>query len=38
VNPDIIDVDINKAMDRSLLQKLVDLGFYTKINDPVTTP
>ena len=38
VNPDIIDVNIADAMDRSLLQKLLDIGFYAKINNPVTTP
>jgi NitT/TauT family transport system substrate-binding protein len=38
VNPDIIDVKITDAFDRSLLEKLVQIGFYTKINNPVTTP
>jgi NitT/TauT family transport system substrate-binding protein len=37
-NPDIIDVKITDAFDQSLLQKLVDLGFYKKINNPATTP
>jgi ABC-type nitrate/sulfonate/bicarbonate transport system substrate-binding protein len=38
VNPDIIDVDPAKAMDHSLLQKLLDIGFYDKINNPAKTP
>jgi hypothetical protein len=38
VNPDVIDVDIQKAQDRSLLQTLVDNGFYTKIGNPATCP
>jgi ABC-type nitrate/sulfonate/bicarbonate transport system substrate-binding protein len=38
VNPDIIDVDPAKAMDHSILQKLLDIGFYDKINNPDRTP
>lgn len=38
VNPDIIDVDNAKAQDASLLKKLLDTGFYEKINNPSTTP
>jgi NitT/TauT family transport system substrate-binding protein len=38
VNPDVIDVDIQKAQDKSLLQKLVDNGFYAKIGNPATCP
>jgi ABC-type nitrate/sulfonate/bicarbonate transport system substrate-binding protein len=38
VNPDIIDVDPADAYDRSLLQKLLDTGFYEKIGNPATTP
>jgi ABC-type nitrate/sulfonate/bicarbonate transport system substrate-binding protein len=38
VNPDIIDVKITDAFDRSLLEKLVQIGFYSKINNPVTAP
>jgi ABC-type nitrate/sulfonate/bicarbonate transport system substrate-binding protein len=37
-NPDIIDVKITDAFDQSLLQKLVDIGFYQKIGNPATTP
>jgi ABC-type nitrate/sulfonate/bicarbonate transport system substrate-binding protein len=36
VNPDIIDVDIAKAQDKTLLQKLLDDGFYAKIGNPAT--
>ena len=36
VNPDVVDVDIQKAQDKSLLQKLLDIGFYEKINNPAT--
>ena len=35
VNPDIIDVPVSSAYDRSLLQTLVDIGFYEKIGSPV---
>ncbi len=38
VNPDIIDVKISDAYDRSFLQKLVDNGFYDKIGNPAKTP
>jgi NitT/TauT family transport system substrate-binding protein len=38
VNPDIIDVKISDAYDRGPLEKLVQLGFYAKIGNPVTTP
>jgi NitT/TauT family transport system substrate-binding protein len=38
VNPDIIDVKPSDAYDRSLLQKLLDTGFYAKIGNPATTP
>jgi NitT/TauT family transport system substrate-binding protein len=37
-NPDIIDVDIAKGVDRSFIQKLLDTGFYDKINNPARTP
>jgi NitT/TauT family transport system substrate-binding protein len=36
INPDIIDVDIQKAQDRTVLQKLLDIGFYEKIGNPAT--
>jgi NitT/TauT family transport system substrate-binding protein len=36
VNPDVIDVDISKPQDKSILQKLLDNGFYQKINNPAT--
>lgn len=35
INPDIIDVNLADAYDRSLLEKLVSLGFYEKIAAPV---
>jgi NitT/TauT family transport system substrate-binding protein len=38
VNPDIIDVKPADAYDRSLLQKLLDTGFYEKIGNPARTP
>jgi NitT/TauT family transport system substrate-binding protein len=38
VNPDIIDANVADAGDESLLQKLVQIGFYAKINNPATTP
>jgi NitT/TauT family transport system substrate-binding protein len=38
VNPDVITVDISKAQDKTLLQKLIDNGFYDKINNPARTP
>jgi NitT/TauT family transport system substrate-binding protein len=34
VNPQMANVDITKTYDRSFLQKLVDLGFYTQIGNP----
>ncbi|MEK6720488.1 MAG: ABC transporter substrate-binding protein [Chloroflexota bacterium] len=34
VNPDIIDVPVSSAYDRSLLQTLVDIGYYEKIGSP----
>jgi NitT/TauT family transport system substrate-binding protein len=34
VNPQMADVDVTKVYDRSFLQKLVDMGFYTQIGDP----
>lgn len=34
VNPAFADADVTKAYDKSFLQKLVDMGFYTQINDP----
>jgi len=37
INPDIIDVPVDDAFDRSFLQKLVDIGFYEKIGAPVPT-
>jgi NitT/TauT family transport system substrate-binding protein len=37
-NPDIIDVDIAKGVDRSFIQKLLDIGFYDRINNPARTP
>jgi NitT/TauT family transport system substrate-binding protein len=36
-NPDIIDVDVTQAFDRSFLQKLADIGFYDKIGSPKPT-
>ena len=36
INPDIIDVDIQKAQDKTVLQKLLDIGFYEKIGNPAT--
>jgi ABC-type nitrate/sulfonate/bicarbonate transport system substrate-binding protein len=36
LNPDVIDVDIQKAQDKSLLKKLLDTGFYAKIGNPAT--
>lgn len=35
VNPDIIDVPVAEAYDRSLLQKLADIGYYDKIGSPL---
>ncbi len=34
VNPQMADVDVTKVYDRSFLQKLADMGFYTQIGDP----
>jgi ABC-type nitrate/sulfonate/bicarbonate transport system substrate-binding protein len=36
VNPDVIDVDISKPQDKTIIQRLVDGGFYAKINNPAT--
>jgi NitT/TauT family transport system substrate-binding protein len=36
VNPDVIDVDITKPQDKTIVQKLIDIGFYQKINNPAT--
>jgi hypothetical protein len=38
VNPAIRNVKIADAIDKSLLDRLVQLGFYTKIGNPATTP
>jgi NitT/TauT family transport system substrate-binding protein len=38
VNPDIIDVKVSDAYDQSLLQKLLEIGFYEKIGNTATTP
>lgn len=35
INPDIIDVPVADAFDRSFLEKLVEIGFYEKIGVPV---
>jgi NitT/TauT family transport system substrate-binding protein len=35
VNPDIIDVEVTDAFDRSYLETLVSNGFYEKIGSPV---
>jgi hypothetical protein len=37
INPDIIDVPVTDAFDRSFLQKLVDIGFTAKIGAPAPT-
>lgn len=37
VNPDIVDVQVADCFDRSILQELVDIGFYAKIGAPVPT-
>jgi ABC-type nitrate/sulfonate/bicarbonate transport system substrate-binding protein len=37
INPDIIDVPVTDAFDRSFLEKLVDIGFFEKIGAPVPT-
>jgi len=34
VNPQMADVDITKAYDKSFLQKLADMGFYQQIGNP----
>jgi NitT/TauT family transport system substrate-binding protein len=34
VNPEMANVNIADAQDKSFLQKLADMGFYTQINDP----
>ena len=36
INPDVIDVDIQTAQDKSLITSLLDGGFYTKIGNPAT--
>jgi NitT/TauT family transport system substrate-binding protein len=33
-NPQMANVDITKAYDKSFLQKLADMGFYQQIGDP----
>lgn len=35
VNPAILNVDVEKAYDMSVLQKLEEIGFYKKINSPL---
>jgi len=35
INPDIIDVPVTDAFDRSFLETLVSIGFYEKIGSPV---
>jgi NitT/TauT family transport system substrate-binding protein len=37
INPDIIDVPVTDAFDRSFLQKLADIGFTAKIGAPAPT-
>ena len=34
VNPEMANVNVADAQDKSFLQKLADMGFYTQINDP----
>ena len=34
VNPEMANVNVADAQDKSFLQKLVDMGFYAQINDP----
>jgi len=34
INPDIVDVPVTDAFDRSFLEKLVEIGFYEKIGAP----
>jgi NitT/TauT family transport system substrate-binding protein len=34
VNPQMASVDITKTYDKSFLQKLADMGFYTQIGNP----
>lgn len=36
VNPAVANVDVTKGMDLSFLNKLKDIGFYTKIGAPTT--
>ena len=35
VNPDVKDVDITTAYDKSILNKLVELGVYEKLGVPL---
>lgn len=35
VNPDIANVPVSEAFDRSYLQKLADIGYYTKLGIPL---
>ncbi len=34
INPAMASVDVTQAYDKSYLQKLYDMGYYTQINDP----
>jgi ABC-type nitrate/sulfonate/bicarbonate transport system substrate-binding protein len=34
VNPEMANVDVNNAQDKSFLQKLADMGFYQQIGNP----
>lgn len=34
VNPEMANVNVADAQDKSFLQKLADMGFYAQINDP----
>jgi hypothetical protein len=36
INPNVVDVEVADCFDRSILQELVDIGFYAKIGVPVT--
>jgi NitT/TauT family transport system substrate-binding protein len=36
VNPDVIEVDIAKPQDKTIIQKLISSGFYEKIGNPAT--
>jgi hypothetical protein len=33
-NPQMANVDVTKAYDKSFLKKLADMGFYQAIGDP----